>query len=106
MIDPKNEKLILLSAVTAIPWVKDIPRRNGAELNTATIHRWATDGRKGIRLETYQVGGVRYTSEAAVERFFERLAVPGATTTTETPSQRKRATARARGTLQAAGILR
>ena len=48
-------------------------KRNGRAVATCTLYRWATNGIKGIKLETIQAGGVMCTSMPAVNRFFERL---------------------------------
>jgi hypothetical protein len=39
----------------------------------ATLYRWISPGVNGIRLETIRVGGSTCTSEAALQRFFDRL---------------------------------
>lgn len=38
----------------------------------STLHRWATRGVKGNRLEVVNCGTRKFTSEAAVLRFLER----------------------------------
>src|SRR5262245_4960003 len=48
-------------------------RRQGRKTSVATIHRWATVGLRGIRLEALQVGGTRCTTVQALQRFFDRL---------------------------------
>jgi hypothetical protein len=48
-------------------------RRGDRPIHPATWHRWAGHGCRGVRLETLQVGGARYTSLAAIQRFFEAL---------------------------------
>jgi Protein of unknown function (DUF1580) len=42
----------------------------------ATLYRWALKGVRGIKLETVMMGGRRYTSDEAVDRFFARLSHP------------------------------
>lgn len=39
----------------------------------STIYRWVQSGVRGVRLETRFLGGVRYTSEEAIQRFFDRV---------------------------------
>ncbi|MEQ8763208.1 MAG: DUF1580 domain-containing protein [Planctomycetota bacterium] len=39
----------------------------------ATVYRWTTRGLQGIVLESVQIGGKRYTSLEAIQRFIERL---------------------------------
>ena len=66
-IDLKIEELISLAEA-----VKRLPRRtNGKRINVATIHRWATTGCKGVRLETTYVGAHKYTSVEALGRFLD-----------------------------------
>lgn len=38
-------------------------------VNPSTTWRWALNGVRGVRLETYSVGVKRYTSVEALERF-------------------------------------
>ena len=47
--------------------------RAGRPTHPSTINRWAKAGLRGIRLETICVGGSRFTSIEALQRFFERL---------------------------------
>lgn len=37
--------------------------------NAATVWRWALKGCKGVKLETFVLGHIRYTSAEALERF-------------------------------------
>lgn len=46
-----------------------LPRRSGKKVHYSTLYRWATKGARGRKLETVLVGGVRYTSLEALERF-------------------------------------
>jgi hypothetical protein len=46
--------------------------RGGRRLHPATLYRWATEGCRGIRLETIRIGGRRFTSTQALIRFFEQ----------------------------------
>jgi hypothetical protein len=66
--------------------------RRGAGFHIATWHRWAGQGCRGVRLETIMVGGIRYTSLAAIARFIERLSRardgdPTGATTAPVPSR-------------------
>lgn len=49
-------------------------RRGGRGPNVSTLHRWASRGIRGIRLEVVSVGGTRAVTVAALNRFFGRLA--------------------------------
>lgn len=46
-----------------------LPRRHGKKIHYATIHRWATKGAGGRVLETWRLGGLIFTSAAALNRF-------------------------------------
>ena len=64
-----SEELVSLTEATrALP-----PGRNGKRLHVSTLHRWAGRGLRGVVLETIHVGGRRYTSTEALQRFFDRL---------------------------------
>lgn len=43
-----------------------------ADVNVSTVWRWAQRGVKGVRLETFCVGGRRYTTREAWDRFVAR----------------------------------
>ena len=102
MIDIRSEKLIPLRDVPSLPWIP--PRRKGSRLAVETVHRWATNGIRGVKLETVCAGDTRCTTEAGLLRFFERLNQPRATTATQTPSQRRKALAHAKAGCEALGF--
>lgn len=52
-----------------------LPRRRGKKVHYSTIYRWAMKGARGSVLESHLVGGVRYTTPAALERFLKGLTV-------------------------------
>src|SRR5262249_37166613 len=69
LIDTTAETLLTLAqAADLLP-----RRRRGRKAHVSTLHRWATDGCRGIVLETIQVGATRCTSREALQRFFEAL---------------------------------
>lgn len=49
------------------------PRRLNRRLHVSTVHRWWTYGYRGVRLESIRIGGQRFTSLQALQRFFDRL---------------------------------
>ena len=63
-----------LQAETSVPF-RDVPgllpRRNGKKIHYRTVYRWATCGARGRVLESRLVGGIRYTTIAALNRFLE-----------------------------------
>jgi hypothetical protein len=81
MVDALATEYILLS-------------RAGRLLSTrpsaATLWRWATRGVGGVRLETYKIGGRRYTTAEALERFVACLSNPSAASVPTAPSRRDR----------------
>lgn len=46
-----------------------LPKRSGKKVHYSTVYRWATRGARGRVLETQLVGGVRYTTLGALNRF-------------------------------------
>jgi hypothetical protein len=90
MIDIVTEHIRLLAKASP-----DVPGRP----HTSTLVRWALRGVKGIKLETVVIGGRRYTSVEAIERFITRLSMPQASLNTPTNSEE-----RIRQQLDAAGI--
>ena len=50
-----------------------IPPRAGRKLSIASAYRWTTRGVRGVVLETVQIGGTRYTSVEAFQRFTNAL---------------------------------
>ena len=61
-IDFEVETLVAFNeARSAFPGKKNIPLQ--------TLHRWRLHGVRGAKLETVLVGGSRYTSREAINRF-------------------------------------
>ena len=83
-IEMSVERLLTLLEATKI-----LPGRPGL----STIHRWRLRGVRGIKLETLLVGGRRFTSREALERFSAAItaAAEGQRPATRTPTQRLRA---------------
>ena len=57
-------KLVPLSEVPKL-----LPKRNGKHPHISTICRWAIRGVKGRKLKTVVLGGLRYTTMAALQDF-------------------------------------
>jgi hypothetical protein len=68
MLDIQNERLCLLCEAA-----KEVPGRP----HVSTLIRWWQRGVRGVKLETVVVGGRRYTSVEAINRFIARLSEPG-----------------------------
>jgi hypothetical protein len=62
-------------SLTEVP--NRIPKRSdGSKVSVSAVHRWASRGIKGVRLETVKVGHTRCTSNEALKRFFQAIAQP------------------------------
>ena len=81
---------------------KSLPTRP----HVSTLWRWNQKGVRGIKLETILIGGIRYTSEEALQRFFDRTtaAADGTEFTPRTSAQRQRSIEQAERELNDAGI--
>lgn len=56
--------------LVAIPEVPDfMPTRRGKKLHISTVYRWVLKGAHGKVLDSAMLGGIRYTSLEALERF-------------------------------------
>lgn len=104
MIDIAKETPVSFNQVA-----KEAPRRRaGRKCHVSTVHRWATVGIRGHKLEFIQYGGTRVTSREALQRFFDRLtsglAVVGTTSTTRTTAQRDRESQAALAACEAEGL--
>ena len=104
-IDIHRETLV---AIKKIP--DHVPRnsRSGKKVNLATAWRWQQRGCRGIRLESILVGGQRYTSLEALQRFAEATtAVADGSSPTDastTPAAARKAHEKACRELDDAGI--
>lgn len=78
----------------------------GGAVHVSTIHRWRLKGVRGARLETFLRGGIRYTTDEAIARFFAATtaAADGQSTPTRTIARRMREVAAAERELDTAGI--
>lgn len=61
-----NERMFPLNEA-----VEYLPKRSGKKVHYSTLYRWSTRGARGRTLETWMVGGVRYTTVEALERFID-----------------------------------
>jgi len=95
MIDIQNEKLRLLSQSA-----REIPGRP----HISTVFRWWRHGVKGVKLETVLVGGRRFTSAEAIQRFIQRLSASTPVQRVEEKRHRSKDSQRVDEELDAAGI--
>lgn len=68
MINSETETLILPKDVCRM-----FPGRSGNGISLSTVWRWMLHGRKRQKLDSLVVGGTRYTSREAVQRFVAGL---------------------------------
>ena len=69
-IDFQQEQGIPLAEVA-----NHVPKRNGKTVPYSTIYRWSIKGARGRVLESKLVGGIRYTTVEAVQRFLAAATV-------------------------------
>ena len=74
-----GEKLLAIQKVPDY-----LPTRRGKKIHITTVYRWVLKGVRGKILESTLLGGVRYTSLEALERFLS-------TTTAELQEARRKA---------------
>jgi len=94
------EKRISFGSARMLP----VLERDGSQPDAATVWRWAVHGVRGLKLESVVIGGRRFTTAEAVERFVHALSTGSSDTSAPTPQQRKREIAAAKARLQSAGI--
>lgn len=98
MLDIHNESLVP---------VKDIPSHLPGRVHIASVWRWIQRGCRGVKLETAMIGGKRYSSLEALQRFADATTAaadgtsPGAPST---PAAARKSHERACSELDAAGI--
>ena len=95
MIDIATEQVISLTEAT-----KRLPGRP----HLSTIWRWFARGVRGQKLETVIVGGRRYTSVEAIDRFVAATSAAPGTSTPTPPRDRARRQRAAAAACDAAGI--
>ena len=70
----------------------------------ATIYRWAQRGIKGVRLESWLIGGRRFTSQQAIARFIALTTASGQLQAGNVVGDRATAIRNAERELAAAGV--
>ena len=95
-----------LSAETPITLADAARTLPGGAVHVSTIHRWRMKGCRGVRLETFLRGGIRYTTNEAVARFFAATtaAADGDAPSVRTPRQREREIEQAERACDRAGL--
>ena len=74
--------------------------------NVSTVWRWISRGVRGVKLQTFCVGGRRYVTKESLENFLAQTtaAANGQPAPTSTPRQRQKAIEAAEQELARAGI--
>jgi len=100
-IDALNEELLTFGQAARRARPKD--SRPAAP---STIWRWHSKGIAGVRLETVCLGGTRYTSSEALQRFFDAVtqARDEQCSTEDTPSESRTRSQRTARRLQELGL--
>ena len=74
-------------------------------LSLATLHRWRLNGVRNVKLETLLIGGLRYTSREAIDRFIaSQNADDNPATPVITLTQRRKQSEAARTELERIGV--
>lgn len=73
-------------------------------VSLATLHRWRQRGIRGIKLETWLIGGLRYTSHEAIGRFIALQNERDTPAVSITASQRQRQCEAAQVALEKMGV--
>src|ERR1700722_12718296 len=55
--------------------------------NPATLWRWRTKGVRGVRLKTSMIGGRRYVTRAALQRFIDAVTAAASPAGVEMPAE-------------------
>jgi hypothetical protein len=101
-MDFASEKLISLKAACRL-----FPSNKGKSgVAMSTLWRWMSTGYRGVKLESFRCGGMRFTSREAVQRFLTRINAPSEQPTNqpiETPAAQRRGHEQAEAALAAAG---
>ena len=97
MIDIANETVIA---------VAEVPQHTPGRPSLATIWRWVLRGTRAGKLESILVGGRRFTSVEAIQRFAQQstAAADGEKAPSRTSLQRERDISQAEAELAEAGI--
>ena len=91
--------MIDLSTETLVPW-QQVAKHVPGSPHVSTLHRWRLRGVRGKKLETLLVGGTRFTSREAIDRFIAAGNADDAPATpTFTATQRQHMSNAARATL-------
>lgn len=83
--------MIDLSSENIFP-VNEVPKNTPGRPSKASAWRWVLQGVGGIKLESVLIGGKRFTSTEAIQRFADARtsAANGEPIPTRTPKQRER----------------
>lgn len=60
-----------LIAISDVP--SFLPAKQGRRLHISAVYRWMQKGIKGIKLDYVTIGGTRFTSPEALQKFAEQI---------------------------------
>lgn len=78
--------------------------KDGRRKALATLHRWRLKGCRGVKLETLLIGGIRYTSKEAIDRFIQAQNADESPAPAISPAQRRRQAEAAQAQLERMGV--
>lgn len=75
----RAESPIDISCEELVP-IRDVPKRlptkpGGKRVHISAVYRWMKKGVRGVKLDSVCIGGTRYTSVEALQRFVDRLSI-------------------------------
>lgn len=95
-IDVNTETLVQFSEAS-----RNFP---GKPVCIQTLHRWRLRGVRGNKLESCLIGGIRFTSKEAIQRFIEAQNAGDQKPVKPSASQRSKRSAAAQRELQKMGV--
>ncbi len=95
MIDIQRETIVSIS---------EAPRHVPGRPSVQTLWRWVLSGTRAGKLESCLIGGRRFTSVEAIQRFAEQSTAAADTPSARTSRQRERAIEQAERACEQAGI--
>ena len=75
----RTESFIDIACEELIP-IREVPKRlpkkpGDKRVHISAVYRWMKKGVRGVKLDSVSIGGTRYTSIEALQRFVDRLSM-------------------------------
>src|SRR4051794_8722242 len=80
----------VIFADRAVIDLKELAKALPGRPHLSTLYRWTNPGLNGVKLETFKIGGRRFTSRELVLRFAARVSDPSATPPSATQEAQRR----------------